>query len=235
MKDSKANRLGNYIFSKKAIDKMNDKIILLGNRNKITAQTVLIIRLVCSIFLFFVVLYISNFGYFFAPLITVVFYLSFVRVFIDSKIEKRRKILEKESIYFFEILTLSLEAGRNIKTSIEVTTNNLSGELCDEFKRVLTDVRYGMDLDEALNALRYRIPSDVIVNIILNIKEANNFGNSITDVLNTQIEYLRDKRLLEQKAYISKMPIKISIVSVIFFIPLIILLLLSPMIIELLG
>ena len=51
-----------------------------------------------------------------------------------------------------------------------------------------------MDLDEALNALRYRIPSDVIVNIILNIKEANNFGNSITDVLNTQIEYLRDKR-----------------------------------------
>ena len=128
-----------------------------------------------------------------------------------------------------------MEAGRNIKTSIEVTTNNLSGELCDEFKRVLTDVRYGMDLDEALNALRYRIPSDVIVNIILNIKEANNFGNSITDVLNTQIEYLRDKRLLEQKAYISKMPIKISIVSVIFFIPLIILLLLSPMIIELLG
>ena len=200
MKDSKANRLGNYIFSKKTIDKMNDKIILLGNRNQITAQTVL-----------------------------------FVRVFIDSKIEKRRKILEKESIYFFEILTLSLEAGRNIKTSIEVTTNNLSGELCDEFKRVLTDVRYGMDLDEALNALRYRIPSDIIVNIILNIKEANNFGNSITDVLNTQIEYLRDKRLLEQKAYISKMPIKISIVSVIFFIPLIILLLLSPMIIELLG
>ena len=222
MKDSKANRLGNYIFSKKTIDKMNDKIILLGNRNKITAQTVLIIRLVCSIFLFFVVLYISNFGYFFAPLITVIFYLSFVRVFIDSKIEKRRKILEKESIYFFEILTLSLEAGRNIKTSIEVTTNNLSGELCDEFKRVLTDVRYG-------------IPSDIIVNIILNIKEANNFGNSITDVVNTQIEYLRDKRLLEQKAYISKMPIKISIVSVIFFIPLIILLLLSPMIIELLG
>ena len=28
MKDSKANRLGNYIFSKKTIDKMNDKIIL---------------------------------------------------------------------------------------------------------------------------------------------------------------------------------------------------------------
>ena len=125
MKDSKANRLGNYIFSKKTIDKMNDKIILLGNRNKITAQTVLIIRLVCSIFLFFVVLYISNFGYFFAPLITVLFYLSFVRVFIDSKIEKRRKILEKESIYFFEILTLSLEAGRNIKTFKEMDPLNI--------------------------------------------------------------------------------------------------------------
>ena len=59
MKDSKANRLGNYIFSKKTIDKMNDKIILLGNRNKITAQTVLIIRLVCSIFLFFSIIYLN--------------------------------------------------------------------------------------------------------------------------------------------------------------------------------
>ena len=50
-----------------------------------------------------------------------------------------------------------------------------------------------------------------------------------------QIDYLREKRVLETKAIISKMPVKISIVSVIFFIPLLLLLLLGPMLIKLLS
>ena len=60
-------------------------------------------------------------------------------------------------------------------------------------------------------------------------------GNDIVNTVFEQVDYIRQKRVLEAKAKINKMPIKISVVSVIFFIPLLFLILLSPLIIKLLS
>ena len=234
-KQKRKFNLSSKIYSKSTIRKIEAKMDLLGVNNKIDPINVLNIRLIASISVFFVLLYFLDFGYLIAPAITFVIYTLFIPIFIDTKIEKRRKVLEKDAMYFFEILVLSLEAGRNIKTAIEVTTVNIDSELSDEFKKVLLDVKYGKNLNEALNELKFRIPSDTINNIILNIREANIFGNNIIETVYSQIDYIRDKRILEAKAYISKIPVKISIISVIFFIPLLLLLLLSPMLIELLN
>lgn len=222
------------IFSKKNLKMAEEKTNLLGVNNKLDAVDLLNIRLFISVVVFISILYFIDFGYFIAPLVSFLVYQLFFPIVVDTKIEKRRKILEKDSLYFFEILVLSLEAGRNIKTAIEVTTMNIDSELSDEFKKVIKDVNYGKDLDSALEELKYRIPSDTVNNIILNIRQSNMFGNNIIETVYSQIAYIREKRLLETKAFISKIPIKISVVSVIFFIPLLLLLLLGPLIIELL-
>ena len=180
-------------------------------------------------------LYFLDFGYFIAPVVIIIYYTLFFNFYFNPKIEKRRKELEKDALYFFEILALSLDAGRNIKTSIEVTCSSVDSSLSKEFKKLLSDISFGKDLNDALEDLKYRIPSDTINNIILNIKEANIFGNDIVNTVFEQVDYIRQKRVLEAKAKINKMPIKISIVSVIFFIPLLFLILLSPLIIKLLS
>lgn len=236
MQDKKRKyNLSSKIYSKTTIRSIEAKTDLLGVNNKIDPINILNIRLFVSILSFFVLLYFVDFGYLVAPAVTFLIYMFFIPIVIDTKIEKRRKVIERDSLYFFEILVLSLEAGRNIKTSIEVTTNNIDSELSDEFKRVLLDVKYGKNLNEALNDLKFRIPSDTVNNIILNIREANIFGNNIIETVYSQIDYIREKRILESKAYISKIPIKISVISVVFFIPLLLLLLLSPMLIQLLS
>ena len=74
-----------------------------------------------------------------------------------------------------------------------------------------------------------------ILHLHLNIKEANIFGNDIVHTVFEEVDYIRQKRVLEAKARINKMPVKISVVSVIFFIPLLFLILLSPIIIKLLS
>ena len=78
-----------------------------------------------------------------------------------------------------------------------------------------------------------RIPSDTVNNIILNLLESNIYGNNMIDSLNNQLDYLNDKLLLETKGKINKMPIKISIVSVLIFVPLILIIILGPIIINL--
>lgn len=230
---NKKKSLGYRIYSKKNIKMAEDKVNLLGVNNKLDAIYLLNIRMFLTVFIFIFILYFIDFGYLIAPLVSFLFYQLFFAIVIDTKLEKRRRILERDSLYFFEILALSLEAGRNIKTAIEVTCKSIDSELSDEFKKVIKDVNFGKDLDTSLAELKYRIPSDTINNIILNIRQSNMFGNNIIDAVYSQIAYIREKRILETKAYISKIPVKISVVSVIFFIPLLLLLLLGPMLINL--
>ncbi len=96
--------------------------------------------------------------------------------------------------------------------------------LGEAFKKALFEVKFGKSLLEALEDMKKRIPSETINNILLNITQTNIFGNSIIDTMNQQIEFLREKQILEIKGAINKIPNKVSILSVIFVVPLILLL-----------
>ena len=154
---------------------------------------------------------------------------------LDYNIQKRLLRLESESINFFEILTLSLETGRNLQEAIMVTVDSCNGILRDEFAEVLREVKYGKSLTEALLDMQAVIPSDSVNNIILSLTQADLYGSSIIRSLYNQIDYLREKRKMEVKAEISKVPIKISIISVFFFIPLILLIILAPVLLGYLN
>lgn len=133
---------------------------------------------------------------------------------------------------FFEVLTLSIDTGRNLSGGLEVTTNNVSGELSREFKETLREVTFGKSLVEAVNDMQERIPSESINNIILSLNQANFYGNNVIDNLYQQVDYLREKRKMEVKAKISKIPIKISVISVLFFVPLMLLIIISPILLS---
>ena len=147
----------------------------------------------------------------------------------------RSKRLDNEAIYFFEVLTLSLQTGRNLAEAISMTTNSIDSELSNEFKEALRETKYGKSLTESLNDMQKYIPSDNINNIILSLTQANMYGSSIIDTMQNQVDYLREKRIMEVKSAISKIPVKISVISVFFFIPLILLIILGPVLLNYLG
>lgn len=220
------------LYNKKYVDKMVMKNKLLGINNKINTYDMIVVRLITSIMLFIIVLYTVKYGYIFAPLGTVIYYYLFNRTVLEDKINKRTRELENEAMHFFEVLTLSLETGRNLNSAIEVTTNNVSGKLTDEFKEAIREVKFGKSLTEALTDMQMRIPSESINNIVLALTQANLYGNSIIDNLYMQIDYLREKRKMEVKGRISKVPVLISVISVLFFIPLLLILILGPILLS---
>lgn len=225
-------RLSSFLYRENTLKEINSKIKLLGINYHYSAITFMNIRLISSIFIFIMLLYIFDFGYIIAPIITFLYYYYLPNLYFDSKIKKRAKILDYDAMYFFEILALSLESGNNLINALIVTSNNIDSLLSLEVRECMRQVKLGLSLDEALDRLRERIPSEIINNIILNIKESNLFGNNIINTLYNQIDYIRDRIILESRAEISKIPLKISVVSVIFFIPLLLLLILGPLIIK---
>ena len=228
------NNLIRKIYQDKTINKITKKVKLLGVDCKYDVIDLLNKRVISSLALFFIILIFSSKGYIYGPIITIIYYFGIEYLFLDYKIKQRASKLDYEALYFFEVLALTLESGRNLKASLEMTADSIDNSLSREFKKCINEVNLGKSLTEALNDMKERIPSQTINNVILNITQSNIFGNSIVDSLYNQIDYLRENKVLEVKAKISKLPVKISAISVIFFIPIMLLIILSPVILNML-
>ena len=223
------------IYSKNYIQKVIKRVKQLGIKDKSDPYDLILARLISSIMVFIVIIFVSDLGYILAPIITIIYYYLFNKIVIDNKLKNRTIKLENEAMHFFEVLTLSLETGRNLQEAIDVTVESSSGELNDEFKEVLREVKFGKSLTEAMEDMQENIPSDTIRNIILSLTQADLYGSSIIKSLYNQIDYLREKRRMEVKGEISKIPIKISIISVFFFIPLVLIIILGPVVLQYIG
>ena len=224
------------LYRVKDIKNIQSKINLLGTERKFKFDAVefLNTRLITTILLAILLILFSNLQYYIIPFVLIIYYNLFYYILITDPINKRIKKLDLEALTFFEILTLTLESGRNLENALEITVSNVDSELSSEFKRSLMEMKFGKSLMEALEGLKLRIPSETINNIILNITQTNIFGNSIIETMNNQVDYLREKQIMEVKSQINKIPNKVSIISVLFIIPLILLIILGPFIIELL-
>lgn len=223
------------IYTKKEIQKISNKINMFGVSKKMNVESFMNTRLFTSLIVFVFTFLFVDYSAILSPIITVIWYFLFNYFLLDRPLKKREKKLDSEAYYYFEVLTLALESGRNLENAIKMACQYIDSEISDEFKETLKQVNFGKSLAESLSLMNQRIPSLTIRNIILNIEQSNMFGNSIIDTMYNQLDFLKEKQVNDIKSEINKIPNKISIVSVLFFIPLIILIILGPMLISVLG
>ena len=225
------NSIFKKIYRKKTIKKYEDKFKLLGSNVKLKYIDFLNIRFFGTLIIFILLLLFNDKGFIYAPICSLAFFIS-LDYLLESKIRTRCNKLNYEAIFYFQVLVLTLESGKNLQGGLELTCKSIDSEISNEFKKTLNEMKLGKTLNESLISMKSRIPSEEINTVLLNIREATIFGNNIIESLNNQIEYLRDKKMLSIKAKINKMPMKISVVSVIFIIPIVLLLVLGPVIIN---
>jgi len=231
----KKKNITKKIYSKYSLNAISEKFRLLGIDDRKSVLNFLHMRLITSIVIFLIILYTKKMGHVLGPIVVGLYYYFLPSIILNNRIRKRKNKLEKEAMFYFEVLSLSIESGNNLHNAIKITSDSINSDLSYEFRKVMEEVSFGKSLTEALDKMKLRIPSDIINNIILNIRESIIFGNSIVETLNNQIDYLREKKIMETKAVISKIPLKISVISVVFFIPLLLLLILGPVLIDYLS
>lgn len=225
----------NRIYREKDIKKIDAKINQFGVSKKFTTEYFMNFRLFTSIIVFVVLFIFADFGALIAPVATVLWYILVGYFMIDKPLKKRERKLDNEAYYYFEVLTLALESGRNLENAIKMACKYIDSEISSEFRETIKQVNFGKSLTESLSVMSTRIPSLTINNIILNMEQSNLFGNSIIETMYNQLDFLKDKQIMDIKAQINKIPNKISIFSVLFFIPLILLIILGPVILGYIG
>jgi tight adherence protein C len=221
-----------YIYRKEDISKLDDRLRLFGVSRKFSTEFFLNMRLFTSFLIFIIIFLFVDNGFVLAPILMLIYYYSVTYFMIDKPLRMRGRKLEHEAFYYFEVLTLSLESGRNLEMAIEAACEYINSEMSLEFQETLYQVKFGKSLSEALEDMRFRIPSEAVNNIILNVMQSSIFGSSILETMYNQLDFLRDKQIMDIKAEIAKIPTKISVFSVIFFVPLILMLIVAPLVIE---
>ena len=225
------NKVYSKIYRKNTLNRISKKCKLLGVNNKLNPIKFMNYRVFITALVFILLLIFNSKGYIYAPILALVTYFG-AEYYLDLKVKKRSEKLNYEAIFFLQVLVLTLESGKNLQGGIALTCRSIDSEISDEFKKTLNEVKLGKSLIESLESMKERIPSEEINTVLLNITQSTIFGNNIIDSLNNQIEYLRDKKLLNIKAKINKMPMKISVISVVFIIPIVLLLVLGPVIVN---
>ena len=127
------------IYGKKSVEEISKKIKLLGVSTKLNVYMFLNLRFFGMILLFVFVLAISKLGFILAPIVAFIYYKGITYLLLDYKISLRQIKLETEALNFFEILTLSLETGRNLQEALNVTLSSSDGMLVSEFREVLRE------------------------------------------------------------------------------------------------
>ena len=206
----------NRIYREKDIKKIDAKINQFGVSKKFTTEYFMNFRLFTSMIVFVVLFIFADFGALIAPVATVLWYILVGYFMIDKPLKKRERKLDNEAYYYFEVLTLALESGRNLENAIKMACKYIDSEISSEFKETIKQVNFGKSLTESLSVMSARIPSLTINNIILNMEQSNLFGNSIIETMYNQLDFLKDKQIMDIKAQINKIPNKISIFSVLF-------------------
>lgn len=166
-------------------------------------------------------------------LMIIVTYVLFEVVLIDKGLEKRKQTLENDAIFFFEILALTINSGKTLKKSLELTTEKMDNTLSYEFKNMLEEIKNGKSFPEAINNMTKYIPSESVNTVLISLKESYELGSPILDTIYNILDYLKEKRVLLVKGKINKMPTLVSIVSVLIFVPLVLLLMIGPIILSL--
>lgn len=220
------------ISSRKTIEKTKNKLELLGIDYIMDAHQYLNKKLLSTIVVFIIIFLFSNILW--ALLISLGYYLTIDYFYLDIKIKKRKYKLEKDAINFLEILILSLENNNNLLKSLEITTKNFDNELSREFEYVLSQVKLGKSLSDSFNSIKDRIPSKIIRNIIYQLILLEKYGTSAIDSLKNSLNYLNEKYYLNQKIKLTKIPLKINIISLVFIILIGFLIIISPRLLNML-
>lgn len=227
MKDSFFTNL----YTKEQINNLKTKIDYLGSKNKIDLDKFIFKRIIIS-FLIFIVFIIFRL-WFIGVFASLIFYYLYEYFTLDYKIKNRIECLEKDSLFVFEMLYLEVDNTSSLKKSLLTITETIDNELTDEINVILENINLGKSFKESVDSSLKYIPSIHVKTVLNSLKDSYELGSPIKKTIHNILDYLKDKMYYKQKEKITKIPVKFSLITLLVYLPLIILLILTPYLVSL--
>lgn len=144
-------------------------------------------------------------------------------------IRRRQLSILKALPNMLDLLTLSVEAGKNFLTALrDILEKRPVDPLGEEFMRALREIQLGKSRQKALKEMSARVRQPELSSVVDSIVQADELGISIGQILKVQGDQLRTKRFARAETLANEAPVKILFPVVVFIFPSVFLILLGP-------
>lgn len=140
----------------------------------------------------------------------------------------RQKYIVKKLPFALDLLTISVDAGLGFDSAIDKVTQNMDGPISDEFKRLLSEMKFGKARKDALREMVVRTQVEELSEFVVAIIQADRLGIGLSKLLKIQAKQMRVKARQKAQEIAQKAPIKMLFPMVMFIFPAIFIVLLAP-------
>lgn len=109
--------------------------------------------------------------------------LVFPRLYVRFRQMQRIKRIDNQLIDALMLISNSLKSGYSFQQGLELCSEESPEPISSEFRRVLMEVNLGMQMDEALDNLSERIPSEDLDLVITAVKIQKQIGGNLSEIL----------------------------------------------------
>jgi len=136
---------------------------------------------------------------FFAGLLFGVFGFFTPRFFISYLRKKRYQQFEAQLVDGLLVLSNALRSGMNLVQAIETLEQEMEAPISQEFGLVIRENRLGVNIEEALENLAKRIPSEDLSLLVTSINIVHGMGGNLMEIFDSMAEVLRERNKLKGK------------------------------------
>ena len=163
-------------------------------------------------------------------LIVALLFAFFPPMWLSGVIKKRHTSIMKALPNVLDLLTLSVESGRDLLSSLrDILERRKPDPLGEELMRTFQEIQLGRKRTEALRALSKRVRQVDLSATINAIVQAEEYGVSIGQLLRIQGDMQRAKRFALAEKMANESSVKIIIPVVICILPAVFLILMGPL------
>ena len=159
-------------------------------------------------------------------------------IFLNNVIEKRKEAIRRAFPDALDLLLICVEAGISIEAAFQRVGQEIgqqSIELAEEMTLTMAELSYLPDRQQAYENFGDRINIDSVREIVMVLVQAERVGTPLAAALRTVSQETRARRLLEAEKKAASLPPKLTVPMMIFFLPCIFAVLLTPAILQAMG
>ena len=213
--------------------KMREELAMAGYEQAMTAEQFMTARILLGVFgmLFTILFFASNNAM--AGLLTLFCAVLYPHAWLRSLIAKRHLQILKALPNVLDLLTLSVEAGKDFVTALrDILARRQPDELGLELRKALHEIQLGKPRQTALKEMSQRVRQPELTSVMNAIVQSDELGVSIGQVLRIQAEQLRAKRFARAEKLASEAPVKILFPVALLIFPAVFTVVLAPMLMR---